>query len=95
MPTLVADHHVKDFDAWLEIFNANPPPELGSWRVIRGIDDPTRVQVVSELDASEVAGIKEFIASEKMQAVFRQVNQMSTQPMEIIWLDEVRLGVPG
>ncbi len=92
MPILVADHHVNNFDAWLEIFSANPPPELGSWRVLRGIDDPNRVRVVGELDASEVDGVKEFIASEKMQAVFKQVNEMSTQPMEIIWLDEVKLG---
>ncbi len=92
MPVLVADIHVDNFDAWLELFHANPPPELGSWRVVRGIDDPSRVQVVGELDASEVDGVREFIASEKMQAVFKQVNEMSTQPMEFIWLDDVKLG---
>ncbi len=92
MPIFVADIHGNNFDAWLELFRANLPPELGSWRVLRGIDDPNRVRVVGELDASEVDGVKEFIASEKMQAVFKQVNEMSTQPIEFIWLDEVKLG---
>ena len=92
MPILVADHHLNNFDASLEILSANLPLELGSWRVFRGIDDPNRVQVIGELDASEVDGMKEFIASEKMQAAFKQVNEMSALPMEIIWLDEVKLG---
>ena len=52
MPVLVVDSHVNNFDDWLEVFKANPPPELGSWRVLRGIDDPNRVQVIGELDAS-------------------------------------------
>ncbi len=92
MPVLVVDSHVNNFDDWLEVFKANPPPELGSWRVVRGIDDPNRVQVIGELDASEVDGVREFLASEKMQAVFEQVNETSTQPIEFIWLDEVKLG---
>ena len=36
--------------------------------------------------------MKAFIASEKMQAIFTQVNDMSTQPIEFVWMDEVKLG---
>ena len=43
----------------------------------------------AELQASEVNGVKEFMASERMQNVFRQVNAMSTTPLEFIWLEEL------
>ncbi len=89
MPILVCEHHLKDFDAGFEIFSANPPPKTGRWRLARGIDDPNRVHVVAELDASEVDEIKSFIASDEMQAVFSKVNEMSTTPLQFIWLDEV------
>ncbi len=89
MPILVCEHHLKDFDEWFKIFSANPPPKTGRWRVARGTDDPNRVHVVAELDASEVDEIKSFIASDEMQAVFSKVNEMSTAPLQFIWLDEV------
>lgn len=92
MPTIVVDHHLKDFDAWMEIFMNDPPPPVGKWRVIRGIDDPNRVQVIGEADASEVDEIKAFMASERMQEVFARVNEGSTRPVEFTWFDEVKPG---
>ena len=72
MPVVVFDHRLKDFDTWFELFSANPPPKIGRWRLARGIDDPNRVHVVGEMDASEVEEVKNFFASEKMQAVLGQ-----------------------
>lgn len=92
MTIFVADHHLKDFDKWFEMFSANPPPEIGSWRLIRGIDDPNRVQVIGEMSNAEVGDVKDFLASERMQKVFEQVNELSYSPVEFVWLDEVRPG---
>jgi hypothetical protein len=89
MPILVCDHHLKDFDTWFKIFSSNPPPPVGKWRMARGTDDPNRVHLVAEHEASEVGEIKSFLASDKMQAVFQEVNKMSTAPLEFIWLDEI------
>lgn len=92
MPIIVVDHHLKDFDTWFEIFSANPPPDIGSWRLLRGTDDPNRVRVVGEMSASEVEGVNDFMGSEKMQKVFTRVNEMSTSPLEFVWLDDVTPG---
>ena len=88
MPVLIADHHLKDFDAWFALFKANPPPQIGSWRMVRGVDDPNRVYVIGEVDTSEVDAIKDFFASEKMQLLFAQINETSTAPIEFVWLDD-------
>ena len=69
MPVVVFDHRLKIFDEWIALFSANPPPPIGRWRFARGIDDPNRVHVVGEMDASEVDGVKSFFASENMRAV--------------------------
>ena len=45
MPVLVADHHLNDYDEWIKIYSENPPPQIGRWRLLRGIDDPNRVRV--------------------------------------------------
>jgi hypothetical protein len=92
MAVVVADHHLKDFDAWLELFSANPPPNVGRWRLFRGADDPNRVHVVGEMDASEVKAVKDYFASEKMQGVFAQVNGISTHPIEFTWFEEATPG---
>jgi hypothetical protein len=92
MPIIVVDHHLKDFETWLEIFSANPPPDLGSWRLIRGIDDPNRVRVIGEMSDSEVDGVKDYFASERMQKVFKQVNEISTSPLEFVWFNDVTPG---
>ena len=92
MAILVVDHHLKDFDSWFEVFSANPPPSIGRWRVARGIDDPNRVHVVGEVDASEVEDVKSYMASEAMQNVFAQVNEASTSPLEFTWLEDVTPG---
>lgn len=92
MPMLVADHQLKDFDQWFEVFSANPPPSIGRWRVMRGIDDPNRVRVVAEVAPSEVAAVKQFVESEEMQGAFNKVNEMSTSPIEFVWFDEVKTG---
>jgi hypothetical protein len=89
MPVLVAVHRLKDFDEWLKVFKSNPPPQIGRWRLTRGIDDRNRVHVVAELQPSEVQGVKAFLESERMQDVFRRVNAMSAAPLEFIWLEEV------
>ena len=90
MPMLVADHHLKDFDEWFKMFTANPPPNIGRWRLMRGIDDPNRVRVVAEVAPSEVDAVKEFVASEEMQRVFKTVNEMSTAPIDFVWFDELK-----
>jgi hypothetical protein len=89
MPIFVAVHHLKDFNEWVALFKANPPPPVGRWRLTRGIDDRNRVHVVGEVAASEVKEVKEFVNSQRMQEVFRRVNAMSTVPVEFIWLEEV------
>jgi hypothetical protein len=88
MPVALAIHRLKDFDAWINIFKENPPPPVGRWRMLRGIDDRNRVHVVGELAASEVQTVKDFLASERMQDVFKRVNAMSTAPIEFIYLEE-------
>ena len=92
MPTLVVDHHLKDFDAWFEVFRTNPPPEFGEWRVARGTDDPNRVHVIGVIAESEVDAVKEHLSSEQMQKVFSQVNENSNKPVEFIWLEDVTPG---
>lgn len=92
MPVAVIDHKLRDFDTWFALFSANPPPSVGTWRLVRGIDDPNRVHVVGEMDASEVGAVKAFFATEKMSSVLEQANEMSTTPIEWIWLDEVNPG---
>jgi hypothetical protein len=86
---VVADHRLKNFDEWIEIFRSNPPPQTSRWRLARGIDDPNRVQVVVELEPSEVTDFKAFLEWERMQEVFRRVNAMSTAPVEFIWFERV------
>ncbi len=89
MPLLVAIHRLKNFDEWLKVFEANPPPKVGRWRLTRGIEDQNRVHVVAEVQASDVKAVKDFIASDHMQNIFRRVNAMSTTPVEFIWLEEL------
>jgi hypothetical protein len=89
MPILVAIHRLKNFDEWVKVFTSNPPPKVGRWRVARGSEDRNRVHVVAELTASEVNEVKDFIQSKHMQDVFKQVNDMSTAPLEIVWLEEL------
>ena len=91
MPVLVVDHRLKDFDEWFKLFKSNPPPKVGHWRVLRGSEDHNRAFVVAELTASEVKEAKDLIQSNHMQDVFKQVSDMSTAPMEFIWLEEVSL----
>lgn len=90
MAIFVADHHLKDFAAWLELFKVNPPPAIGRWRLLRGSDDPNRVRVVGEVDDSEVGNVKKYLASEQMQEVFKKVNeQLSTSPVEFVWFEDI------
>ncbi len=90
IPVLVADHHrLRRVDGDL---HRQPPPPVGHWRLLRGMDDPNRVLVIGEVDRTQVDQVKEFVSSERMQAVFAQVNAMSTKPREIVWLDEVKPG---
>ncbi len=51
-------------------------------------EDRNRVHVVGELAASEVQTVKDFLASERMQDVFKRVNAMSTAPIEFVFLEE-------
>jgi hypothetical protein len=90
MPVLLGIHRLKNFDEWIKVFKSNPPPQIGRWRLLRGTDDRNRVHVVAELQESEVKGVKDFIQSERMQNVFRQVNAMSTTPLEWVWLEELK-----
>jgi hypothetical protein len=89
MPVVVFIHRLKNFDEWFKLFKSNPPPKVGRWRVARGSEDRRRVHVVGEVAASEVKEVKDFIDSKRMQDVFKQVNDMSTAPLEIVWLEEL------
>jgi hypothetical protein len=88
MPVVTVLHRLKNFDDWLKLFKSNPPPKVGRWRVLRGIEDRNRVHVTAELASSEVPDVKDFIQSKRMQDVFKQINDISTAPMEFIWLEE-------
>ncbi len=90
MPLCVVVHHLKDFNEWIKMFTANPPPPVGRWRLARGIDDRNRVHVVGEVSAAEVKDVKDFLNSPRMQDVFRRVNAMSTVPVEFVWLEEIK-----
>jgi len=89
MPVVVIVHRLKNFDEWLKLFNADPPPKVGRWRLLRGSDDRNRVHVVGEVAMSEVKAVKDFIASQHMQDAFKRVNAMSTAPMDFVWLEEL------
>ena len=89
MAIFVADHHLKDFAAWLDMFTANPPPPIGRWRLLRGSEDPNRVRVVGEIDDSEVDEVKSYFASNQMQDVFKKVNELSTTPLEFVWFEDI------
>jgi hypothetical protein len=78
MPVVVVVHRLKNFDEWLKVFKADPPPKIGRWRLLRGSDDRARVHVVGEMAASEVKAVKDWIKSQHMQDVFKRVNAMST-----------------
>jgi hypothetical protein len=41
------------------------------------------------MDASEVQGVKDFFESETMRQVLGQADEMSTAPIERIWLEDV------
>ena len=92
MPVMIVDQQLNDFDEWLAIFKTNPPPAIGTWRLLRGADDPNRVYVVGECAEHEVADVNAFFRSDKMAAVLGQANAMSARPMEIVWLNEMTPG---
>lgn len=89
MPTFVADHHLKNFDEWLKLFKANPPPPVGRWRVVRGIDDPNHVFVVGDVDEASVQKVNDFWHSERMTEIIRKVDAMSTAPLKSAWFNEL------
>ena len=89
MPVVVVVHRLKNFDEWLKVFKADPPPKIGRWRLLHGSNDRNRVHVVGEVAASEVTTVKDWIKSQHMQDVFKRVNAMSTAPLEFIWLEEL------
>jgi quinol monooxygenase YgiN len=91
MPIFIADHRLKNFDDWIALFRANPPPPVGQWRLTRSADDPNRVVVIGEVAASDVETVKTFLGSDRMQAVFRQVDAMSTAPIEFLQLEDVKI----
>ena len=92
MPMLLADHHLKSFDTWIELFKTNPPPKAGRWRLFRGTDDPNRVYVIGDIGDSDIESVRAYFASDKMQNVFEAVNEESTSPIEFVWLEEVSPG---
>ena len=89
MPVVVVVHRLKNFDEWLKVFKADPPPKIGRWRLFRGSNDRNRVHVVGEVAVSEVTTVKDWITSQHMQDVFKRINAMSTAPLEFIWLEEL------
>lgn len=91
MPVLVADHHLKSFDEWMEIFEPIPPP-VGRWRVERGLDDRNRVYLIVELEPSQVKEFKAVLESDRLKDVISRVNAMSMAPIEFTWMEEVAHG---
>jgi hypothetical protein len=91
MPTFMAIHHLKDFDAWLELFKTNPPPKVGRWRLTRGQDDRNCAIVIGEVNASQVDEVKAYLTSKRMQEVFRRADEMSTRPVDFVLLEDVEL----
>jgi hypothetical protein len=89
MAEVVVVHRLKNFEEWFKTFTSNPPPKIGRWRLLRGTEDRNRAHVVGEIAASEVKAVKDFLASQHMQDVFKTVNAMSTAPLEVVWLDEM------
>lgn len=90
MPTLVHDHHLKNFDEWIKLFKANrPAAPIGRWRVLRGVDDPNRVFVVVDAEAAEVAKVNDYFRTDRMKEVIRQVNEMSTVPLATAWFENL------
>jgi hypothetical protein len=90
MPIVVIIHRLKNFEEWIKLFKANPPPpNVGRWRLLRGSDDRNRVHVVGDVAASEVKAVKDFLGSQHMQDVFKRVNAMSSASPEFIWLEEL------
>ena len=89
MPVVVVVYRLTNFDEWLELFKANPPPKVGHWRVVRGMHDRNRVHVVGEVAASELKAVQDFFGSEHMRDVFKRVNAISTTPPKILWLEEL------
>jgi hypothetical protein len=88
MPVTVAIHRLKDFNEWLPIFKENQPPPVGRWRMLRGTEDRNRAHIVGEIDAADVKTVRDFLASQHMQDVFKRVNAMSMAPVEFVWLEE-------
>ena len=72
MPLVVVVHRLKNFDEWLKVFKADPPPKIGRWRLLRGSDDRNRVHVVGEVKASEAKTVRDWIKSQHMQDVFNR-----------------------
>ena len=88
MPTLIATHQLKHFDDWARNYADNPPPPQGTWRVLRGVDDPNRVYVVGEVDEADLDAVNAWAGSDAMQAVFARVTEISDAPLEIVWTRE-------
>jgi quinol monooxygenase YgiN len=59
MTTVLIDHRVADYDAWRPHFDRAMEAEwtrpVGSYRVLRGQDDPNRVLVLQTFDSREAA----------------------------------------
>src|SRR5260370_31682378 len=89
MSGVVVVHRLKNFDEWLKVFKADPPPKIGRWRLLRGSDDRNRIHVVGEVAESEVTAVKDWVKSPHMQDVFKRVNAMSPVPLEVTCLDEL------
>ena len=92
MAVMIADHQLNNFDEWITLFRANPPPSIGTWRLLRSADDPNRVYVIGEVRDSDVADINAFFQSDRMAAVLDEANAMSARPMDIVWLNDVTSG---
>ena len=90
MPVMIADHQLNEFDEWFALFRESPPPSIGTWRLLRGTDDPNRVYVIGEVADSEVSEVNAFFETDKMRAVLGKANDMSKRHMDIVWLNEVK-----
>jgi quinol monooxygenase YgiN len=87
MTTLLFRCRVPDFDSWLPKYEAavRPIPEILSYRVWHGQDDPNSIVIMETYDSREFA--EQLLASPEMQAEMA-AHDVDLASIQVEWLDE-------
>jgi quinol monooxygenase YgiN len=85
--TLLFRCKVPDFDAWLPKYEAavGPLPEVLTYKVWRGQDDPNAVTIIETYESREVA--EALLNSPEMQAEIA-AHDVDLSSIQVDWLDE-------